>query len=450
MRHHVAFALVVLVSCLARVPFVSEVAFADEPPLQLPWPTGQVHNINGGFSYGCGSTHSGSDVYGIDFTLSSGSDVAATAAGTVLDTGDQGSLGYGRYILLAHANGFTSRYAHLQSFTVAIGQAVHQGQLIAKSGNTGNSDGAHLHWVVYQNGNAYRPEPLSWYQGFGAYGVCGTNPSPYFVSKPPANTDYNGNGCADIMARESPSGLLRMYPGPCTAGYAGSGVIYGGFPIADYDQLFGAGGFSPDGCVDVGARNHSSGTSPLLMYQGVYAPWCNTPGFASGYGIGSYWNGFSLMFSPRDMSGDGCTDVIARWGTQLLLYAGQVDGSGNCAGFPLTAYTVLPLVGWEYFSFIMGVGDFTGDGCFDLFGIYVLAAGGQPLVYPGDCNRSYSSGLGIDGGWNGFDRVWSPGDYDNDGCGDVIARQTNGTLCFTKAVATSRPASTGRRGCRCR
>lgn len=271
---------------------------------------------------------------------------------------------------------------------------------------------------------------MSWYQGFGTWGACGNGQnSPTYVSKPPANTDYNGNGCADIMARESPSGYLKMFPGPCSAGYPGSPVLYGALPIANYDQLFGARGYTADGCVDVGIRNYSGGTAPLSILPGATPPSCNTAGFGSGFTIGSYWNGFGLIFSPGDMSGDGCSDVVGRYGTQLLMYVGQVDGAGNCSGAPLVSYITLPLVGWEYFSFITGAGDFTGDGCFDILGVYVPVANGQPLVYAGDCNGGYSAGLGIGGGWNQFDRVWSPGDYDNDGCGDVLARKAiDGTI----------------------
>lgn len=403
------------------------IVLAGEPPFQLPWPATEVHNINGGYSYGCGPTHTGADLDAIDFALASQSDVSATAAGTVIESAGM-RAGYGIYVVIAHGNGFTSRYAHLDESLVSVGQAVKQGQLIAKSGNTGNSSGPHLHWVVYQNGLAYKPEPASWYSGFGAYGVCGSNPSPNYVSKAPASQDYNGNGCADIMVRESSSSYLWMYPGPCAATYPGSPLYYGSLWAGAYDQLFGAGGYTPDGCVDAGIRWHSDPISPLLILPGAASPSCSVQGFGSSTQIGSYWSSLSYILSPRDMGGDGCSDVVARWSDQLLLYHGPVDGGGNCAGTGLGAYTVLGSAGWNYYSFIVGAGDFTGDGCSDIFGINVIVGYGQPLIFHGNCNGTIGDGIPIGGGWNYFSRVFSVGDWDNDGCTDIVAQTTDGAL----------------------
>jgi len=165
---------------------------ADAPPLQLAWPTGQQHQIYGGpyggYSYGCGD-HTGSDYYAIDFNLPTGSAVSAVASGTVSQTGFVSD--YGNYVLIDHSgSGYRSLYAHLNSISVSTGAVVAQGQLLGYSGSTGNSTGPHLHFVVRQggtrlhDGNPYKPEPMSDYTGFGAYG-CGGPSSPWYTSTAP-------------------------------------------------------------------------------------------------------------------------------------------------------------------------------------------------------------------------------------------------------------------------
>lgn len=56
--------------------------------------------------------------------------------------------GYGHYIMVVHGSGFITLYGHLDSYKISNGQFVSQGQVIATSGNTGASQGAHLHFEV--------------------------------------------------------------------------------------------------------------------------------------------------------------------------------------------------------------------------------------------------------------------------------------------------------------
>jgi murein DD-endopeptidase MepM/ murein hydrolase activator NlpD len=71
-------------------------------------------------------------------------------------------LGYGYLLVVDHANGFATYYAHLSRIYVAKGQAVDRGQVIGAVGSTGNSTGPHLHFEVrrygvQQNPRAYLP-----------------------------------------------------------------------------------------------------------------------------------------------------------------------------------------------------------------------------------------------------------------------------------------------------
>lgn len=84
---------------------------------------------------------------GWDIGVPIGTPVKAIADGKVIAVGP--AKGYGLWVALDHGkvNGkiVTSEYGHLSSSNVSYGQKVKQGQIIAKSGNSGTSDGPHLH-----------------------------------------------------------------------------------------------------------------------------------------------------------------------------------------------------------------------------------------------------------------------------------------------------------------
>lgn len=93
--------------------------------------------------------------YGIDIANSVGTDIKAADGGIVTRAGSAGS--YGNLIIIDHQNGTSTRYAHLSRIDVKVGQAVEQGQSIAKMGNTGRSTGSHLHFEVRVGGVAENP-----------------------------------------------------------------------------------------------------------------------------------------------------------------------------------------------------------------------------------------------------------------------------------------------------
>ena len=84
----------------------------------------------------------------IDYSVPIGTTVYAAADGVVLQcTSISGS--YGNYIVIQHANGLRTWYAHGNGvFYVSAGQTVSRGQAIMQSGNSGNSSGPHLHFEV--------------------------------------------------------------------------------------------------------------------------------------------------------------------------------------------------------------------------------------------------------------------------------------------------------------
>lgn len=92
---------------------------------------------------------------GTDFAAGYGSNVYSSMSGRVTHAGYLG--GYGKLVVIRHANGYTTRYGHLSRILVRKGKYIGQGQVIGKVGNTGRSTGAHLHFEVRKNGRTQNP-----------------------------------------------------------------------------------------------------------------------------------------------------------------------------------------------------------------------------------------------------------------------------------------------------
>lgn len=92
--------------------------------------------------------------YGLDLAAPEGTPIGALADGVVRETGN-GS--YGNYLIVDHADGFSTLYAHCSKLLAAQGDSVQVGQEIAQVGATGNATGNHLHLEVWRDGKALNP-----------------------------------------------------------------------------------------------------------------------------------------------------------------------------------------------------------------------------------------------------------------------------------------------------
>jgi len=95
---------------------------------------------------------------GIDFKVPVGTEIRAIADGTVLFT-RASTTGYGLHVVINHGGGIVTLYAHCSRILVGEGQRVSKGQVIALSGNTGNSTGPHLHFEYIISGKPVNPRP---------------------------------------------------------------------------------------------------------------------------------------------------------------------------------------------------------------------------------------------------------------------------------------------------
>ncbi|ORT57967.1 hypothetical protein BKD26_21255 [Streptomyces sp. CB03238] len=104
---------------------------------------------------------------GQDFAVAVGTPVRSIGAGRVRSVTCGGAFGI--EVVVRHAGGWHSQYAHLAAPGVSPGQPVVAGQVIGRSGNTGNSTGPHLHFEVRLTpymGSAV--DPVRW---LGEHGV---------------------------------------------------------------------------------------------------------------------------------------------------------------------------------------------------------------------------------------------------------------------------------------
>ena len=117
----------------------------------IPVTGGQVTALFG--HYPSGAPHSGTD-----FGVPEGTPVRVSKSGTVIKRREL-TTSYGKYLFVDHGGGLVTIYAHNSELLVNEGDTVKAGQIIAKSGNTGNSTGPHCHWELRVNGVAQNVAP---------------------------------------------------------------------------------------------------------------------------------------------------------------------------------------------------------------------------------------------------------------------------------------------------
>ena len=105
------------------------------------------------FGYRWGKSHKGTDI-----GANKGTAIVAAASGTVTISSYGYNGGYGNYVMISHGNGIQTLYGHCTDLLVSVGEKVSQGQPIATVGNTGNSQGNHLHLEIRVNGVAQNPQ----------------------------------------------------------------------------------------------------------------------------------------------------------------------------------------------------------------------------------------------------------------------------------------------------
>ncbi len=195
----------------------------------------------------CTSNYYSSRPYGyhaaLDIAGPSGIPIWAAYPGTVSFKGVSG--GYGNLVILSHAAGYSTYYAHLSAFTVSSGQSVGQKATIAKEGTTGNSTGPHLHFEIRRYGTKlFVPGSV------GSYITRGTAISHSYAGLGAASGGGGGGGSSSsggVYSVKVTASALNVRTGPGTGysikGSIGSGQAY--FSIArsgDWHKIWYDGG----------------------------------------------------------------------------------------------------------------------------------------------------------------------------------------------------------------
>ncbi|MEV0083260.1 M23 family metallopeptidase [Saccharopolyspora sp. NPDC050642] len=165
----------VVLAALGVVGFGQAPASAA-PNFQVPFQCGQTLTA---------ATFSGHNPqYSVDFQKSgiTGMPVLASAAGTVTRVANEGNVSYGRWIEIDHGSGWRTRYAHLSTQSVSVGQKVSLGTKIGTAGATGGVTGPHLHYEQRLNGAVVKATlngvavPYYGHTSFTSKNNCNGNP----------------------------------------------------------------------------------------------------------------------------------------------------------------------------------------------------------------------------------------------------------------------------------
>ena len=114
--------------------------------------------VRGRVITGFGPKPTGQQNDGINLAVPEGTPVKAAEDGVVAYAGSE-LKGYGNLVLVRHTNGYVTAYAHASELMVKRGDTIKRGQVIAKSGQTGNVSAPQLHFEIRKGSSPVDPMP---------------------------------------------------------------------------------------------------------------------------------------------------------------------------------------------------------------------------------------------------------------------------------------------------
>ena len=145
---------------LLLASYPSAISFPFRDKVYEDSATPSIWPVRGAITAGFGQrmdpfTGEGAFHTGVDIAAPVGTPVRAVADGILFHAGPDSS--YGNEALIDHGYGLTTKYGHLRSLTVVVGQEVSRGEIIGTVGMTGRTTGPHLHYEVLVSGTPVNP-----------------------------------------------------------------------------------------------------------------------------------------------------------------------------------------------------------------------------------------------------------------------------------------------------
>jgi hypothetical protein len=278
--------------------------------------------------------------------------------------------------------------------------------------------------------NGYLPNGTVAYSGTYDWSLSVTTPGSTTPVTVPGSTQvvecgqipfrsYDCDGASALLAVNGPGGYSHWYNGTANGGLSDNGatddwsLCSGG--LCD-TAIVPFGDINGDGRADLLVR---TGNGQLRAYLGIGQSYFNPGGGIKSISLGSGWNSYNALVYAGDLNRDGHPDLVARDSAgRLWLFAST--GTGRFHTRALIGS------GWGGYVKLIGAGDLTGDGVGDLLAIdkagvmWLFVGNGHGGFLP----TRYKVGYG----WSAYNAVIGVGDLSGDGCNDVVARDTHGTL----------------------
>ncbi|NVN00592.1 FG-GAP-like repeat-containing protein [Arthrobacter sp. SDTb3-6] len=199
--------------------------------------------------------------------------------------------------------------------------------------------------------------------------------------------DFNGDGRADVLARERSTGYLWLYPGNGRGGWMPRTKVGSGWNT--FSIVLGPGDFNGDQRVDVLGRDAAG---ELWLYPGN-----GRGGWLARVRVGSGWNAMNAILGPGDVNGDGTADLLSRETASGALWLYPGNGRGGW----------LPRVklgtGWNSMTALASAGDFNGDRTPD---VLARDPAGSLWLYALGGNVSWLPRTLVGWGWNSMNSIF--------------------------------------------
>ncbi|WP_432116403.1 FG-GAP repeat domain-containing protein [Streptomyces sp. S1] len=238
----------------------------------------------------------------------------------------------------------------------------------------------------------------------------------FTVTRPAAPHDFDDDGTADLLVRDTGGVLWRFGTRPAAPGGSladtGGSRVGGGWGA--YDRLETVGDVAGSTAPDVIAREKSG---VLWLYQGTGD---RDKPLAARTRIGSGWQTYTELAGGSDLTGDGRADLVATdKAGALWLYKGTGSATAPFAARKQIGH------GWGTYNQLAATGNLAGGPAGDLV---ARDKDGVLWLYLGKGDGTFAARTKVGGGWGGFTGLTAVGDANGDGRADLVA--SNGAETF--------------------